>query len=157
MSTISPDWRILIQRNQQHSAPKTANGTIFVRVDRKDVDILNMTSKLLYKEFKFKKQTPPAAQNKLQNKYSELAVEWTKIYSPPFVFTIETKLRKFQYRLLNDIIFTNEKLFTFKMIVSPLCIFCKKEVESLKHLLFYCGCTDFGKPLLPGLGKKHRE
>ena len=53
--TIPPDWRILIKQNQENSVPKTLNGIIFVRVDGKDIDIRNITSKLLYKEFKFKK------------------------------------------------------------------------------------------------------
>ena len=60
----------------------------------------------------------------------------------PFVVAIETKLQEFQYKILNDIIFTNDKLFRFKLIDSPLCIFCKKEVESREHLLFYCRCTE---------------
>ena len=65
-------------------------------------------------------------------------MDWKKIYSLPFVVTIETKIREFQYKVLNNIVFTNEKLFRFKMIDSPLCPFCKKDVESLKHLLFQC-------------------
>lgn len=40
----------------------------------------------------------------------------------------------FQYKLLNDIVFTNKKQFRFKMIDLLLCSFCKKEVKSLKHL-----------------------
>ena len=47
---------------------------------------------------------------------------------------------------------TNEKMFKFKMTDSPLCSFCKREVESLKHLLSYSDMTDFlGKPSLLGL------
>ena len=65
-------------------------------------------------------------------------MDWKKIYSLPFVVTIETKIREFQYKLLNDIVFTNEKLFRFKMTDSPLCSFFKKDVESLEHLLFHC-------------------
>ena len=82
-------------------------------------------------------------------------MEWTKIYSFPFV-TIETKLGEFQYKLLNDIIFTNEKLFRFKMINSPLCNFCKKEVESLEHLFYYCKCTEaFWQAFIPWLRKQN--
>ena len=97
----------------------------------------NVTSKLLYSEFKAGEQTPPTAKKKLKNKYPQLVVDWKKIYSLPFVVTIETNIREFQYKLLNDIVFTNEKLFRFKMIDSPLSSFCKKDVESLKHLLFH--------------------
>ena len=99
----------------------------------------NVTSKLLYSEFKAGKQTPPKVKKKLKNKCPELAVDWKKLYSLPFVVTTETKIRReFQYKLLNDIVFTNEKLFRFKMIDSPLCSFCKKDVESREHSLFHC-------------------
>ena len=40
-----------------------------------------------------------------------------------------------------DDVFTNEKLFRFKMIDSPLCAFCQTEVESPEHLFFHCGIT----------------
>ena len=70
----------------------------------------------------------PLLKKKMKNKYPELAVDWKKIYSLPFVVTIETpQIRESQYKLLNDIVFTNEKLFRFKMIDSPLCssnIYC---------------------------------
>ena len=32
-------------------------------------------------------------------------------------------------------------MFKFKMTDSPLCSFCKQEVESLEHLLYYCDVT----------------
>jgi len=57
--------------------------------------------------------------------------------------TIETKIREFQYKILNNIIFTNQKLFKLKMIESPLCTFCKRETKSLKHLFFNCYVTKF--------------
>ena len=48
---------------------------------------------------------------------------------------VETKIREFQYKVLNrDIVFTNEKFFKIKMIDSPQCTFCKNEIEFLEHL-----------------------
>ena len=58
-----------------------------------------------------------------------------------FAVTIETKIREFQYKMLNNIAFTNEKLFRLKMIDSPLRTFCKREIESIQHLFFYCDVT----------------
>jgi len=69
--------------------------------------------------------------------------DWKKLpfHSLPFAVIVETKNREFQYKILNDIIYTNDKLFRFKMIESPLCTFCQKEDESLEHLLFRCYAT----------------
>ena len=52
--------------------------------------------------------------------------------------TLEPKLREFQFKTLNRIVFTNEKLFRFGMADSPSCAFCQTEVESIEHLLFSC-------------------
>ena len=98
----------------------------------------NVTLKSLLGNSKPESKLLPLLKKELKNKYPKLAMDWKKIYSLPFVVTIETKIREFQYKLLNDIVFTNEKLFRFKMIDSPLCSFCKKDVESLEHLLFQC-------------------
>lgn len=81
------------------------------------------------------KQVPPAAQKKFQEKYPQLQSDWKEIYSLPFRVTIETKIREFQYKLLNNIVFTNEKLFR-------LCTFCKRKEESIEHLMFHSNVTD---------------
>ena len=41
-------------------------------------------------------------------------------------------------QIMNDIVYTNDKLFRFKMIESPLCTFCQKDDESLEHFLSHC-------------------
>ena len=51
---------------------------------------------------------------------------------------MESKLREFQYKVLNCIVFTNEKLVRFGITQSPLCTFCQEENESIQHLLFSC-------------------
>ena len=78
----------------------------------------------------------------MKNKYPQLVVDWKKIYSLPFTVTVETKIGEFQYKILNDIVYTNDKLFHFKMIESPFCTFCQKEDESLEYLLFHCNMTE---------------
>ena len=111
VDAIPNNWRLVIKRNSGHFPPQPLNDSITIIINEKEVDLSNVTSKLLYSEFKAVKQTPPTAKKKLKNKYPELAVDWKKIYSLPFVVTIETKIREFQFKLLNDIVFTNEKLF----------------------------------------------
>ena len=45
---------------------------------------------------------------------------------------------EFQCRILNCIIFTNEKLNLIVVVESPNCTFCQEEAESVEHLLFSC-------------------
>ena len=140
VNSIPNDWKLIIKQSQQHLCPP-ANDTIQINNGSAAVDILKATSKILYNEFKRKKQTAPSAQNKIKLKFPDLSLAWKEIYSLPFVVTHDTKTREFQYKLLNNIVFTNEKLFRFKMIDSPLCAFCQTEVESPEHLFFHCNVT----------------
>ena len=55
--------------------------------------------------------------------------------SLPFRTSLDSKLREFQYKILNNIVFTNDKLFRFGLSQSPNCTFCNEEPESLEHLL----------------------
>ena len=84
-----------------------------------------------------KKQTTPTAKVKLAAKYSNIDIDWKSVYLLSFR-TLESKLREFQSKILNCIVFTNEKLFLFGMAESPSCAFCQTEVESVYHLLFSC-------------------
>ena len=65
---------------------------------------------------------------------------------------IASKRWEFQYRILNCIIFTNEKLNLIGVVESPKCTFCQEEAESVEHLLFSCRISsDFWKHVLSWL------
>ena len=61
--------------------------------------------------FLAKKQTTPTAKEKLSAKYHHLTIDWKRVYLLSFRTTLETKLREFQFKILNRIIFTTEKRF----------------------------------------------
>ena len=61
----------------------------------------------------------------------------------PRLTTIESSLRSFQYKILNNILYLNDRLYTFKAVPSPLCSLCKLEDESLGHL--FCQCIETRK------------
>ena len=47
-------------------------------------------------------------------------------------------MRCFQYKVLNNALFLNKKLFLFKKSKSSLCSFCKEKDETIFYLYFYC-------------------
>ena len=65
-------------------------------------------------------------------------LDWERIYSLPFKVTLDTKLREFQYKILHRICYTNDMLFKFRIVDSPLCYFCGEEMETLEHFFFFC-------------------
>ena len=56
----------------------------------------------------------------------------------PRIVSSNTYMRCFQYKVLNNVLFLNKKLFLFKKSQSPLCFFCKEEDETVLHLYFCC-------------------
>ena len=149
VNAIPGEWRSIIKENTFTDPHPFNENTFLLPVKGEIVDLLSTSSKTLYKEFCSHKATTPTAQARLNTEYPNLSVEWKKIYSLSFNATLDMKLRIFQYKILNHILYTNSKLFAFKIVDSPLCTFCKKEEESLEHLLFYCKIVDlFWKEVL---------
>jgi len=95
VNSIPNEWKLIINQSQQHICPPS-NDTFQINIENATVDLLKVTSKMLYNEFKRKKQTAPSAQEKIKLKYPHLSLEWKEIYSLPFTVTQDTKIREFQ-------------------------------------------------------------
>ena len=65
-----------------------------------------------------------------QNKY----IDSKHVYLLPRQLTVITNLRIFQYKILNNVLYLNEELFSFKKIPCSLCSFCQSENETPVHL-----------------------
>ena len=61
-----------------------------------------------------------------------------KYFRNIYLITNMSKIRSFQYRLLNHAIVTNIHLFHFKIRSDDLCSFCDCCRETILHLFFYC-------------------
>ena len=79
----------------------------------------------------------PALQNIL-NMLNLSEIDWKKVYLIPRKVTIETSLRVFQYKILNNILYLNDTLYKFGFADNPLCSLCAKKSETMKHLFCYC-------------------
>ena len=143
LDAIPKEWRSIIKINP-YCAPSPMDQAGFeLIIAGKVIDLAKVTSKLVYNAFRSLKQTPATAKTKISKIYPDLAIDWKKLYSLAFETALDTKLREFQYKILNLIIFTNKKLHRFKMVDSPLCAFCNSEEESLEHLLYFCKSSSF--------------
>ena len=153
VSAIPNEWRSTIKGKSVYCEPHPYTENSFqVPIGGQMIDLASISSKMVYKEFRSRKEIPPTAQAKFKDEYPELSIDWKKIYSLAFSVTLDTNLRVFQYKLPNRIVFTKNKLYKFKIVDSPLCTFCKIEEESLEHLLFFCKATEvFWKEVLSWL------
>ncbi len=62
----------------------------------------------------------------------------SKTFANIKLMTMSTKPRSFHFRLLQNIMFTNDKLKTWKVVQSDKCTFCNVEIETPLHILWYC-------------------
>ena len=99
---------------------------------------LRITSKTAYQKFLKPLLRPPTAQKSLEQACNLNNVNWGKIYLLPRVTTIDSSLRSFQYKILNNTLYLNERLFKFNIVDSPLCSLCKQDNESVIHLFAIC-------------------
>ena len=61
--------------------------------------------------------------------------------SLPLMITVDTKLRVFHYKILNDILFVNKIPFKLRKDQSSLCSFCKVEDETYIRIFYRCRRT----------------
>ena len=66
-------------------------------------------------------------------------IEWNRAYVLPRLCTIDSYLRVFQYKILNNILFLNNRLYKMGKVDSSLCSFCKVTSETITHI--FCGCN----------------
>ena len=71
-------------------------------------------------------------------------LEWNTIYMLPLIVTKDSRLRLFQYKLLNNVLYLNKMLLRFGKIDSSLCFFCKMTDETPVHLFLHKNKTCLG-------------
>ena len=100
-----------------------------------------LTSKELYSFSIYFKNSVPTSQVYFQNYFSNNQLMWNEIYNFPRIVTIDSRLRRFQYEILHNVLYLNEKLYLFKKVDTKLCPFCEKYNETIIHLFTSCSVT----------------
>ena len=109
-----------------------------------NINLLNKNARIITTQSAYIKLVEPlintpTSQNSLTKLLDLENVDWKKVYMLPRRVTIESSLRSFQYKILNNILYLNDRLYKFNIVDSPLCSLCKLEKESVIHL--FCTCT----------------
>ena len=97
-----------------------------------------LNSATLYQILNDENKIKPTSQTYFENLFPNFKPDWKSIYLLPRRVTLDTNLRMFQYKLLNNVLYLNNMLFRFKKVDSPLCSYCNEEEETLHHLLHSC-------------------
>ena len=133
-SSIPARWLKIVKEsvgfnNLCHFSPHiNYNARILLLEKLSSRHIYNILIKTLFKT--------PTAQLLFDNKFD--VPDWKKIYLLPRDVTVDAYTRIFQYKILNNILFLNKKLFLFGIVDSPLCSLCNLENETPIHLFSEC-------------------
>ena len=84
------------------------------------------------------KYDKPTCQSYHEKNFVDYDFNWKLIYRIPRIATLETKIRIFQYKLLNNVLYLNKKLFQFGIISQSKCSFCELYDETPHHIFYEC-------------------
>ena len=114
--------------------------------------ILHSLEKLNSKEIYFIQMTrdfcKPTSQMSFEKHFNDCVLHWKYIYILPCVVTSDTYTHYVQYEVLINMLYLNEKLFSFRMSETSQCSFYNRNNETIEH--FFCHCF-VAKALLNGL------
>ena len=101
---------------------------------RREPFLPNLTVKETYKTLTRPLVKQPTAQKSIESVLQRNYIDWATVYLLPQKTTIESRMRIFQYKILNNILYLNNRLYKFGYIESPLYSLCNSEIETTIHL-----------------------
>ena len=140
--------KIILKRNtpeQQSNIDKIKHFSSGVFINGSFITALNLNSKIVYQQYikkLFKIQTARLYFPWKRNVHGEC---WPTKHTLANKLTIDSKMRIFQYKILNNILYFNKALYKMKMVDSLLCTFCSQEDETIEHVFLSC---EYSKRLL---------
>ena len=130
IKSIPAVWKSNLRNSFSGSPPST---------ELQNEDIACIDSKMACLKLIQPLSKPPTCQLYFEKVPGFGKVEWKKVYMLPIIVTIDSSLRSFQYKILDNILYLNGRLYKFNIVESPLCSLCGAYNEQITHL--FCTCT----------------
>ena len=104
--------------------------------------VSRLNSKEIYDILAEKNVVIPSSQQYYNDLLRDIALDWKNIYLLQRIVSLRTKVRIFECKLLNNILYLDKRLlFKFGKVGSSLCSFCKTIDKTLIHLSCECHIT----------------
>ena len=133
VNTIHSDWK----NNLTHSDNYSHDLILLDHHLVKSISLFNMEkleSRELYCIINPSRNRKPTLQIYFEKKLDTKELDWRVFYTLPRKVTTNAYLRSFQYKILNNIIHLNEKIFIFGLSITSSCSFCNFFGENITHL-----------------------
>ena len=131
VKAIPKDWKAILRSSiviDGNLTSENANNELY----------RHLSAKFVYKKLISNCFVHPTSQLHLLKKLNLQDVNWQTVYMLPRFCTIDSHTRILQYKILNNILYLNNRLFKMNIFNSELCWFCEAEPETVIHLL--CSC-----------------
>ena len=114
------------------------NNTILLKLEHGDtwIDASNVTSKVASLLLRSKTDFYPKGEAYWKSHYDN--IHFDKLWDSVYGGIKDNHDADLDFKIMHNILFTNQKLYKCKLISSPLCTFCHKEVETIEHLFINC-------------------
>ena len=135
----------IVQNNIDNNGSVTIKDDHIIRRTR-ILSINKLTVRKLYSTLISNIENKPTSQIYFEKMFPCKPIKWDEIYLLPREVTYNKYLRCFQTKILSNILYLNNKLYTSKLSNRLLCSFCKYENEYvipyvlLLYILFICFC-----------------
>ena len=139
LDAIPSKWKTIIKGNTINSNLSYSSHHLIKK--NNIIGIEKLTSKELYILLIETIPHKPTSQNYFEQLFNHQNFIWKEIYLLPRIITLDCYARSFQYKILNNILYLNKKLFLFGKSTSSLCSYCKQHDETVLHLFYTCVLT----------------
>ena len=141
VNAIPPSWKRMIFENID-TPYEITSPTRGIQQCTRTILLEKLQSKQFYIILIRNRNHTPTAKIYFNEKYSNIDTKsWLQIDLLPRKTTRNSYARIFQYKLLNNILYLNDKLFLFGKSETNLCSFCRIEIETTSHLFSECSQT----------------
>ena len=140
LNAVSKEWKMLVRNcsdcERDQNVLQHINCGFSVDKTFKHIEMLK--TKDIYNICISKKFKDSTTKDFFIRKFDVRNEEWKKIYTLAGKATIDMRMRIFQYKILNNILYLNRQLYHIKIDNSPMCSLCGQNVETVTHLFFSC-------------------
>ena len=101
-------------------------------------DVKKKKSKDYYSLLDTEKAQPPSINHKWKSDFNLSDDHLREFFLLSHSVALESYVKAFQYKVLNNILYTNKKLSKIGYRTDDVCTFCEAEPETLYHILYQC-------------------
>ena len=133
-------WKKCINQTSENTSFLVVKDDYLLRGSR-IIILEKLSSKELYSLLISATDHQPTSQKYFDNLFPNVELPWKKIYLAARKATANSHLRCFIYKIINNVLYLNKRLFQFSKTQSPLCSFCHTEAETTLHVFHKCYVT----------------